>query len=60
MNLDMEYKLAIQCGGCMVTKRELVNRIEKLTERSVPVTNYGMTLAYLNGIMERVCYEPQR
>lgn len=60
MNLDREYKLAIQCGGCMVTKRELVNRIEKLTERSVPVTNYGMTLAYLNGIMERVCYEPQR
>lgn len=54
------YRLAIQCGGCMVTKRELVNRVDTLAARSIPVTNYGMTLAFLNGMMERIIYEPQK
>ena len=54
------YGLAIQCGGCMVTKRELVNRVGSLVERNIPVTNYGMAIAFLSGIMERVCYEPHK
>ena len=48
------YALAIQCGGCMVTRKQLVNRINFLKERNIPVVNYGMTLAYLGGIMDRV------
>ena len=48
------YALAIQCGGCMVTRRQLINRIKFLTNKGIPVVNYGMALAYMNGIMERV------
>ncbi len=52
-NLD-NYAFAIQCGGCMVTRRQLWNRVETLKEAGVPVSNYGMTLAYLTGIFDRV------
>ncbi|MBR5856259.1 MAG: [Bacteroidales bacterium] len=48
------YALAIQCGGCMVTRRDLVNRIGFLVEKGIPVVNYGMVLAYMGGIMDRV------
>lgn len=48
------YALAIQCGGCMVTRRQLINRIAFLKDRGIPVVNYGMALAYLGGIMDRV------
>ena len=47
------YSLVIQCGGCMVTRKQLLNRLKPFTEASIPVTNYGMTLAYMNGIFER-------
>ncbi len=47
------YALVIQCGGCMVTRKQLTNRLTQFTENDIPVTNYGMTLAYLNGIFER-------
>lgn len=49
-----QYALAIQCGGCMVTKRQLQSRMNQLIGRSVPVSNYGLTLAYLTGIFDRV------
>ena len=48
------YALAIQCGGCMVTRKQLINRINFLKERDIPVVNYGMALAYMGGIMDRV------
>ncbi len=48
------YALAIQCGGCMVTKKQLTNRIKFLVEKDIPVVNYGMVLAYMGGIMDRV------
>lgn len=51
---DGKYALAIQCGGCMVTRKQLVNRITFLTDQQIPVTNYGMALAYMDGIMNRV------
>ena len=47
------YSLVIQCGGCMVTRKQLLNRLKPFTEAGIPVTNYGMTLAYVNGIFER-------
>lgn len=52
---DVEkYKLAIQCGGCMVTRTQILNRLDKLIEKGVPVSNYGLAIAYCNGIFERV------
>lgn len=48
-----DYSLVIQCGGCMITRKQLINRIKSFISAGVPVTNYGMTLAYLHGIFER-------
>ena len=48
------YKLAIQCGGCMVTRTQILRRLELLKEAGVPVTNYGLAIAWCNGIFERV------
>lgn len=48
-----DYALIIQCGGCMVTKKQILNRIKPGVEKNIPVTNYGMTIAYLNGIFKR-------
>lgn len=50
---QQEYALAIQCGGCMVTRKQLCNRIKFLTDKNVPVVNYGMLLAHLSGIAHR-------
>jgi len=48
------YKLAIQCGGCMVTRAQILDRVSRLARAGVPVSNYGMTIAYCNGIFDRV------
>lgn len=51
---DVEkYKLAIQCGGCMVTRTQILRRLEMLKEKGVAVSNYGLTIAYCNGIFDR-------
>jgi predicted GTPase len=51
---DIEkFALVIQCGGCMVTRKQLLNRLNPFIKAGVPVTNYGMTLAYMNGIFKR-------
>lgn len=53
--LDLtQYQFAVQCGGCMVTRAQIMNRLNKLETAGVPVSNYGMTLAYCNGIFDRV------
>lgn len=48
------FKLVISCGGCMVNRREIMHRIEKANAQGVPITNYGVLMAYLSGILERV------
>ena len=48
-----EYALIVHCGGCMVTKRDIINRIKKAKSNNVPITNYGLLLAYASGILER-------
>jgi len=48
-----EYDLVVQCGGCMITRKQLHNRLLDFKEAGVPVTNYGMVIAYTNGIYER-------
>lgn len=51
---DLEnYALVIQCGGCMVTRKQLRNRLKPATDAEVPVTNYGMAIAWMNGIYDR-------
>ena len=48
-----EYKMVIQCGMCMINKREIQSRLDKLAAKGLPVTNYGVVLAYLTGILDR-------
>ena len=48
-----QYALVVQCGGCMITRKQLANRLSPFIEKGIPVTNYGMALAYVNGIFER-------
>ncbi|MBU1009228.1 MAG: [FeFe] hydrogenase H-cluster maturation GTPase HydF [Bacteroidetes bacterium] len=48
------YKMVIQCGGCVVTRKQLLNRLKPAVDANVAVSNYGMTIAYLNGIFDRV------
>ncbi len=49
-----EYKVIIHCGACMLTRREKLNRIEMAKEANVPITNYGMTISLVQGVLERV------
>lgn len=49
-----KYAMAIQCGGCMSTRKQLLNRTNLFVDRGIPISNYGMALAYMNGIFERV------
>jgi [FeFe] hydrogenase H-cluster maturation GTPase HydF len=48
-----EYSLVIHCGGCMLTRREMLYRIEKCREQGVPITNYGVCVSLLQGVIER-------
>ncbi len=48
-----EYAMVIQCGGCMVTRKQLSNRLKPAIEAGIPVSNYGMTIAYVQGIYNR-------
>lgn len=48
-----EYSLVIQCGGCVVTPKQLYSRLAPALENGIPVSNYGLALAYMNGIFER-------
>lgn len=49
-----DYDLVIQCGGCMITRKQLFNRLNPALEAKIPVTNYGIAIAYMNGILDRV------
>ncbi|NBC83965.1 MAG: [FeFe] hydrogenase H-cluster maturation GTPase HydF [Bacteroidetes bacterium] len=48
-----DYALVVQCGGCMVTQKQLHNRLKSATDKKIPITNYGMAIAYLQGIYNR-------
>lgn len=48
-----DYALVIQCGGCMITRKQLVNRLKPAIDAGVPVTNYGMAIAYIQGVYHR-------
>lgn len=48
------YRLVIHCGGCMLNRREIQFRIREVAASGVPVVNYGVLIAHLHGILERV------
>lgn len=50
-----EYKLIIHCGSCMFTRRQLLSRLEHVRDQNIPITNFGVALAELNGILDRAC-----
>ena len=47
------YRLVVHCGGCMLNEREMKSRQEKAAGENVPMVNYGMAIAGMNGILER-------
>ncbi|MGE4274313.1 MAG: [FeFe] hydrogenase H-cluster maturation GTPase HydF [Desulfitobacterium sp.] len=51
-NLE-EYDLVIHCGSCMLNKKTMDSRIQQCQAKGIPITNYGIVIAYLNGILER-------
>ena len=50
------YDLIIQCGGCMTNRRAVLSRIRQAGEQGVPITNYGICIAYLQGFLDRICF----
>lgn len=48
------YKVIIQCGGCIVTRRHMLARLRQAKAQGVPMTNYGVTISYLQGVLPRV------
>lgn len=50
------FALALQCGGCMVTRRQLTNRLRRIISAGIPVTNYGMCIAHVNHILGDVVF----
>lgn len=50
-----EYDLIIHCGGCMLNMNEMKYRMESAIKQNIPFTNYGIMIAYINGILERSC-----
>lgn len=49
-----DYALILHCGGCMFTRKQLMSRIIEAQEANIPITNYGVAIAQLNGILDRV------
>lgn len=48
-----EYALVVHCGGCMLNEKEMKSRLKICTEQGVPVTNYGIAIAQMHGILKR-------
>ena len=51
-----EYDLIIHCGACMFNRKHVMNRLEQASMQQVPMTNYGITLAHLMGILDKIVY----
>ena len=48
-----QFRLVIHCGACMTNRRAVLNRVLRCRDQGVPITNYGLTIAYVLGIFER-------
>ncbi|KAA5434744.1 [FeFe] hydrogenase H-cluster maturation GTPase HydF, partial [Bacteroides cellulosilyticus] len=50
------YNLIIHCGACMFNRKYVLSRIEQARAQQVPMTNYGVAIAHLNGILNKIVY----
>lgn len=50
------YELIIHCGGCMFNRKYVLNRIDRARCQHIPMTNYGVAIACLNGILDKIVY----
>lgn len=50
------FDLIIHCGGCMFTRKYMLNRIAKAKANNVPITNYGIAIAWLTGVLDKVVW----
>ena len=48
-----DYKLVIHCGGCMLNRKEMLNRIQMALDAGVSITNYGVCISFLQGVIKR-------
>ncbi len=48
------YKLILHCGGCMVNRKNMLSKIDKAKEKGVPITNFGVAIAFLHNMLDRV------
>lgn len=48
-----EFALVIHCGGCMINRKEMLNRIQKVVDQKIPITNYGLAIASMHNILDR-------
>lgn len=48
-----DYSMVIQCGGCVITRKQIISRLKPAVDAGIPVTNYGMAIAYMHGIYHR-------
>lgn len=49
-----KYDLVIHCGACMFNRKFMLNRLERARRQHVPMTNYGIAIAWLNGILDKI------
>lgn len=50
------YDLVIHCGGCMFNRKHVLSRINRAKQQGIPMTNYGVTIAYISGILDKIDY----
>lgn len=48
------YDLVIQCGACMFNRKYVMSRINEAKKQEIPMSNYGIVIAYLNGILDKI------
>ncbi|MGI5911612.1 MAG: [FeFe] hydrogenase H-cluster maturation GTPase HydF [Syntrophomonadaceae bacterium] len=49
-----QYRLVLQCGGCTISRNAYLNRLEKAAQKGVPITNYGVAISYMQGVLARI------
>ena len=50
------YDLVIHCGACMFNRRHVMSRVARAEQQKIPITNYGIAIAALMGILDKVKY----
>ena len=50
------YDLIIQCGACMFHRKYVMSRIHRAMEQNIPMTNYGVAIAHLTGILPKIAF----